>query len=131
MTIKDRIFDFAQCLIDSSGGELVMAFNEQDTTTQTDKEAAHFLKYKSKRLGRDLELYSFMDEIMGTPSLLAHLLEEILLPGREAASWPIDPRAENRSARCRAANRVAAERTNLGTAPTPTAARNTILASRR
>ncbi len=80
MTIKDRIFDFAQCLIDSSGGELVMAFSEQDTTTQTDKKAAHFLKYKSKRLGRDLELYSFMDEIMGTPSLLAHLFLEIILP---------------------------------------------------
>lgn len=80
MTVKDRIFDFAQCLIDSSEGKLAMAFNEQDTTNQTDKEAAHFLKYKGKRLGRDLELYAFMNELVGLPTLIAYLLEEIIFP---------------------------------------------------
>ena len=80
MTIKDKIFDFAQCVIDTSGGKIIMALNEEDNTNETNKEAAHFLKYNNKRLGRDLELYAFMNEIMGTPMLLVHLLEEIIFP---------------------------------------------------
>lgn len=80
MNIKDKIFDFAQCVIDTSAGKILMVFNEEDETGQTNKEAAHFLKYDNKRLGRDLELYAFMDEIMGTPMVLTHLLEEIIFP---------------------------------------------------
>ena len=57
-----------------------MASNEQDATNQIEKEAAHFLKYEGKRLGRDLELYTFMDEIVGLPTLIAFLLEEIIFP---------------------------------------------------
>jgi len=80
VNIKDKIFDFAQCVVDNSSGKIRMVFNEEDKTDQEDKTAAHFLKYNDERLGRDLEIYAFMNEIMGTPMLLAYLLEEIILP---------------------------------------------------
>jgi len=88
MSIKDEIFDFARCIIDTSDGRVTMSFNEEDETTKVDKGAAHFLKYNNKRLGRDLELYDFMNDIMGTPMLLAYLLEEIILPIR-GKDWSI------------------------------------------
>lgn len=80
MTIKEKIFDFAECLIDGSGGEIYMVFNEKAESNKTDKEAAHFLKLDGKRLGRDLELYNFMVKIMGLEGVLVRLLEEILIP---------------------------------------------------
>lgn len=80
MNIKDKLFDFAQGLIDNSKGAIRLAINEEDDTTKTTKEAANFLKYKGKRLGRDLEVYAFMDKVMGTPMMLTHLFSEIFCP---------------------------------------------------
>ena len=80
MTIKEKIFCFAKCLIDSSNGAIRMAFQEEDDTTEVNKEAANFLKNKGNRLGRDLELYAFMGEITSVPMMLTNLLTEIFYP---------------------------------------------------
>jgi len=80
MNIKDKLFDFAQCVIDSSNGAIRMAINEDDDTNKTNKEASNFLKNKGKRLGRDIEIYAFMDKVMGTPMMLTNLLVEIFIP---------------------------------------------------
>ncbi len=74
------IFELANVMVNASGGRLRVAHNEQDNSTDSQTEAAHFLKVDEKRLGRDLELYSFMSEIMGWPALVATLLAELLLP---------------------------------------------------
>jgi len=76
--IKDKIFNFARCVIETSNGKITMAFNEENKTTQVNREAAHFLKYNDKRIGRDLELYAFINEVVGTPVLLTYLLDEII-----------------------------------------------------
>lgn len=83
MDIDERILEFAKGITKASGGIVRIAFNEQDETTESDKEADQFLKYKEKRLGRDLKLYGFINEFMNTPILLAYMLEEILFPLKE------------------------------------------------
>ncbi len=80
MNIKDKIFDFAQCVIDTSDNKIRMSFKEEVKTKQVDRAAAHFLKYNDERLGRDLEIYVFMDKVMGTAMMVVHLLQEIILP---------------------------------------------------
>lgn len=60
---KDDFLDIGKVIAENSGGKIRIAFNEEDDSMQKNVEAAHFLKVKEKRLGRDLELYAFMAEI--------------------------------------------------------------------
>lgn len=62
---------------------LRIAHNEDDATTDTAGDAAHFLKLDGKRLGRDLELYAFMLKMMGAAAL-ADFIGEIILPLKSA-----------------------------------------------
>ena len=80
MTVKDKIFNFAECLAEHSGGAIRVVTNEKDDTTEKDMEAASFLKLNDKRLGRDLQLYDFLKEVTGEQHMLVMMLEELLLP---------------------------------------------------
>lgn len=77
---KEKILELAECIIQNSEGKIRMAFNEEDGTKECNKDATHFLKYKEKRIGRDLELYNFMAEISNEQVMLTMLLQEIVFP---------------------------------------------------
>ena len=59
---------------------LKLVVQEADTSTKINNEAATFLKFKGKRLGRDLELYVFTSEIASVHSSIVMNLEEIVTP---------------------------------------------------
>jgi len=85
MTTKEKIFNFAECLVFHSSGELELVKHEEDDSKDKNVEAATFLKWNGHRLGRDLELYAFMEELGGTPNLLCNLLGELLIPIKKLA----------------------------------------------
>ena len=57
---KDDFLQIAKTIAEFSNGKIRIAFNEGDDSTESENEAAHFLKLNGKRLGRDVELYGFM-----------------------------------------------------------------------
>jgi len=79
MPLLDRIFLLCKSMAEADS-RLRIVKNEEDKSTETQKEAATFLKLDDKRLGRDLELYNFMATLEGERPLTARLLEEIVLP---------------------------------------------------
>lgn len=75
------LLKIAEVAVQYSDGRLRLAFNEEDDSEDFVGGAARFLKLDGKRLGRDIELYGFMDDsIAGWQQTLAMFLEEILLP---------------------------------------------------
>lgn len=76
---RQRLMDIANLIVQHSEGRAVLAFQEDDETTQKIEDAAHFIKVDGKRICRDIELYGFMGDVAGWQQTLAMFLEEVLL----------------------------------------------------
>ena len=76
---RKRLLDIAAAIA-MTNSEIRLAYNEEDTSTEPNLEAAHFLKYKEQRIGRDIELYDFMAEMSSEIEMLCDFLSEIILP---------------------------------------------------
>lgn len=84
--LRQELIDLANALVAISPEVLRVAHNEDDKTTSVVKDVAHFLKLNEQRLGRDLELYSFMgDKLEGWEGTLVRFLEEVVLPLKSVA----------------------------------------------
>lgn len=57
-----------------------IARHEWDISTDTEMEAATFLKFEEKRFWRDFELYNFTKRLQGVQSVVISLVEELLIP---------------------------------------------------
>jgi hypothetical protein len=75
-----RLLALVGKIVESAGGKVRVALNEEDDSTEAQPEAAHFLKVEDKRLGRDIEIYGFMGEVAGGASAVASFLEEVAIP---------------------------------------------------
>ena len=78
-TARKRLLDIAAAIAMQNTG-IRLAYNEEDDSTDINEEAAHFLKYKERRVGRDIELYAFMGEIFGDIAMLCDFIAEVLFP---------------------------------------------------
>ena len=78
-TTRKRLLDIA-AVIAMQNTDIRLAYNEKDDSTDTNKDAAHFLKYKEKRVGRDIELYAFMAKMSSDISALVDFLDEVIIP---------------------------------------------------
>lgn len=78
------INEVADKLVQYSGGRIKIVENEEDGTSDICNEAAAFLKFDGKRLGRDFKLYSFMSEVTGEQYMICTYLQEVLLPVKES-----------------------------------------------
>lgn len=82
--MNEKINALASLLVENAPTLLRVAFNEEDDSKDQQPEAAHFLKFNlngdERRMGRDLELYNFMEKIAGEPMLLTTLLQELVMP---------------------------------------------------
>ncbi len=87
MENRERLMNIANALVDVND-DIRLAYNEEDDSTDVNKEAAHFLKYKEKRIGRDIELYAFIGEIDSVIGMLTDFLGEVLLPLKQQDSIP-------------------------------------------
>ena len=67
-------------VIAMQNSDIRLAWNEEDDSPAINKEAAHFLKYKEKRIGRDIELYAFMAKVDSVISALIDFLTEVIVP---------------------------------------------------
>jgi len=79
MKNRKRLLNIAAAIA-MTNTDIRLAYNEENETTNVDREASHFLKYKEKRVGRDIELYAFLCEIEGEVAMLCNFLGEIILP---------------------------------------------------
>lgn len=75
-----KLNNIATILVLTEPHKLRIAKNEQDETTAPCKDAATFLKFDEKRLGRDLELYAFMSKLESVDFVVVQFLEEVVLP---------------------------------------------------
>jgi hypothetical protein len=76
---RKRLLDIAAAIA-MTNSDVRLAYNEEDASTKPNLEAAHFLKYKEQRIGRDIELYDFMAEMSSEIEMLCDFLSEIILP---------------------------------------------------
>lgn len=76
---RKRLLDIAAAIA-ITNSDIRLAYNEEDSSTKPNLEAAHFLKYKEQRIGRDIELYDFMAEMSSEIEMLCDFLSEIILP---------------------------------------------------
>jgi len=76
MTPREKLLAIAKEVATYPDIELVC--HEEDDSTAENKEAAHFLKYKGKRIGRDIEVYAFMGKISSEIEMLCDFLSEIV-----------------------------------------------------
>lgn len=76
--MKEELFQIVTNIVEASEGRIRLALNEEDTNTNHQPEAAHFLKLDEKRLGRDIELYEFMANVAGPQSALADFAEVVI-----------------------------------------------------
>ena len=74
---RERLLAIAEAMQTT---DIRLAYNEEDDSTEVNEEAAHFLKYNEKRVGRDIELYAFMGEIEGDIVMLCDFLGEVIMP---------------------------------------------------
>ncbi len=74
---KSVFLELGTIISDNSNGKIRVAFNEEDTSSELQKEAAHFLKLNEERLGRDFEVYGLMAE-MSPEQALSDFLEIVL-----------------------------------------------------
>lgn len=77
-----ELLKIAEVAVQHSAGRLRLAFNEKDDSEEFLGSAARFLKLDGKRLGRDIEIYSFINDTLtnGWGQTLVMFLEEIILP---------------------------------------------------
>ena len=84
--MNEKVQQLADVLTAKAPSMIRLAFHEEDRTKDPQPEAAHFLKFNlngdERRMGRDLELYSFMGKISGDGLMLSLMLEELVLPLR-------------------------------------------------
>ena len=57
-----------------------VAKHEWDVSTNTEMDAATFLKFDEKRFWRDFELYNFMKKVQWVENTVISLVEELLIP---------------------------------------------------
>lgn len=86
---RKRLLDIAAAIA-MTNSDIRLAYNEEDASTNLNPEAAHFLKYKEQRIGRDIELYDFMAEMSSEIEMLCDFLGEIILPLGLANSLPAE-----------------------------------------
>ena len=86
---RKRLLDIAAAIA-MTNSDIRLAYNEEDASTNLNPEAAHFLKYKEQRIGRDIELYDFMAEMSSEIEMLCDFLGEIILPLGLANSIPAE-----------------------------------------
>lgn len=68
-----------------SDGRIRLVYEEQDESEDKDAQSAHFLKLDGRRLGRDIELYGMMSQVMCWEETFVMFFEEVILPLREHA----------------------------------------------
>lgn len=61
---------------------IIAICSEFDLVFAEEPESGHFLKKGNTRFGRDLEVYSFMADVMGLKAFIPMFLEELVLPSR-------------------------------------------------
>jgi len=86
-TTRKRLLDIAAAIA-MTNTDIRLAYNEEDESREINKDAAHFLKYKEKRLGRDIELYAFMGEMSSDIGMLCDFLNEVVYPLKLQNSIP-------------------------------------------
>ena len=75
------LLQIAEAAAGVSEGRLCLAHNQEDDSGKVALDAARFLKFDSKRLGRDVEMYDFMGRgLVGWEGTLPMVLEEVILP---------------------------------------------------
>jgi hypothetical protein len=78
---RKELLRIAEVAVQHSGERLRLAHNEDDASENFVADAAHFIKFDGKRVGRDVELYGMMGELVeGWQSTLVRFLEEVLMP---------------------------------------------------
>ena len=80
--LEPELLILAGIITGLSEGRVRVAVNEEDDTTQTQVEAAHFLKLDETRLGRDLEVYGFIGRVAGNELALGDFVGEVIIPLR-------------------------------------------------
>lgn len=84
--LRQELLDLATALANASPEVLRVALSEDDKLPAAVEDTAHFLKLNERRLGRDLEMYGFLDEsIEGWQETLVLFLQEVVLPLRQTA----------------------------------------------
>ena len=83
---RKRLLDIAAAIA-MTNTDIRLAYNEADESKEVNKEAAHFLKYKEKRVSRDIELYAFLGE-MNEIEMLCDFLAEVIQPLNLLGSMP-------------------------------------------
>ena len=79
MNSRERLLSIAAAIVEQNTG-MRLVYNEEDDSTDVNKEAAHFLKCNGKRVGRDIELYALVGEIEGDIAMLCDFIIEVLFP---------------------------------------------------
>lgn len=77
---RQRVVDLAKRVVAADPKRLSVVKGEKDDSPTTHYGAATFVKLNGRRLGRDLEMYSFMGESIGPQETVAMILEEVVLP---------------------------------------------------
>lgn len=77
---RQKLMDIANLIVEHSDGRAVLAFQEEDKTSDKVKDAAHFIKVDGKRICRDIEMYGFLGKVTGWEQTLAMFLEEVIFP---------------------------------------------------
>ena len=76
--VRKRLLNIATAIAVHT--DIRLAYHEMDNSTDTNKDASHFLKYEEKRVGRDIELYAFIGKVEGTIAMLCDFIAEVLFP---------------------------------------------------
>ncbi len=87
--LSARLLAIAAKVVDAADGRVRLAHNEEDSTSDAQPEAAHFLKVDGERLGRDIEVYAFMGRVDRDITAVADFLGGVALPLDDV----LDPKA--------------------------------------
>ena len=82
---RKRLLDIAAAIA-MQNTDIRLAYHEMDNSTEVNDEAAHFLKYKEVRVGRDIEMYAFLGEIEGDIAMLCDFISGVLFPLNQEGS---------------------------------------------
>ena len=83
--LRQTLIGIGSAIADADKKMLRLAQHEGDDNSEPCLEAGRFLKLDGKRLGRDLELYGFMSQVMGWQQLLPMFLLEVIMPLKQIA----------------------------------------------
>ena len=78
-TTRKRLLDIAAAIA-MQNTDIRLAYSEEDDSAVINEDALHFLKHKEKRVGRDIEMYTFMGKIEGEIAMLCDFIAEVLFP---------------------------------------------------